>query len=318
MEFRFVKRLSLVVAVFVAVFSGDVYSQAGKAANTALFRAVTVLSRPDAIVWIDGVNRGKTDKSGKLEIRTVSSGAHTLRLRADGYKEKSQPLTAIQKGEIKVILVKTTDEAELAYQEAERLTGADREKSAAAYRRAVKFRPNYPEAYLGLARVLSDAGDLDEAKNALIAARKLRPAYAEASAVEGRINKENGEEDTAVAAFKRAITEGKGFQPEAFAGLGLLYKEKAEGFGGSGDFAGEDLNYTESAKYLKSAVKQLSGAPDAIIIYQLLGLVYERQKKYKDAIATYEEFLRIFPDSIEATAVKSFIVQIKKDMAPQD
>lgn len=318
MEFRFVKRRLFVAAIFVAIFSASAYSQPSNPVSAAQFRAVTVMSQPDALVWIDGVNRGKTDKSGKLEIRTVSSGAHTLRLRADGYKEKSQSLTAIQKGEIKVILVKTTDEAELAYQEAERLTGADREKSADAYRRAVKFRPNYAEAYLGLARVLSEAGDFDEAKNALISARKLRPAYAEASAVEGRINKENGEEDKAVAAFKRAITAGKGFQPEAYAGLGLLYKEKAEGFGGSGDFAGEDLNYTESAKYLKSAVKQLSGAPDAIIIYQLLGLVYERQKQYKDAIATYEEFLRIFPDSIEATAVKSFIVQIKKDMVPQD
>ncbi len=318
MEFRFVKRRLFVAAIFVAIFSASAYSQPSNPVSAAQFRAVTVMSQPDALVWIDGVNRGKTDKSGKLEIRTVSSGAHTLRLRADGYKEKSQSLTAIQKGEIKVILVKTTDEAELAYQEAERLTGGDREKSADAYRRAVKFRPNYAEAYLGLARVLSEAGDFDEAKNALISARKLRPAYAEASAVEGRINKENGEEDKAVAAFKRAITAGKGFQPEAYAGLGLLYKEKAEGFGGSGDFAGEDLNYTESAKYLKSAVKQLSGAPDAIIIYQLLGLVYERQKQYKDAIATYEEFLRIFPDSIEATAVKSFIVQIKKDMVPQD
>ncbi len=45
-----------------------------------------------------------------------------------------------------------------------------------------------------------------------------------------------------------------------------------------------------------------------------LGLVYERQKKFADAIATYEEFLRIFPNSNEATAVRSFIVQLKKDM----
>lgn len=318
MKFRFLKGLFFVVAVSTGLFSAVTYAQPGKSPAATQFRAITVITQPDTSVWIDGVNRGKTDTSGRLEIRTVSSGPHSLRLRADGFKEKSQPLSAAQKGEINIILVKTRDEAELAYQEAERLTGADREKSAEAYRRAIKLRPIYPEAYLGLARVLSEAGDLDEAKAAIVLARKLRPGYAEASAVEGRIQKENGEEAKAIAAFKRAITEGKGFQPEAYAGLGLLYKEKAEGFGGSGDFDCEDLNYTEAAKNLKSAVKQLSGAPDTIVIYQLLGLIYERQKKYKDAIATYEEFLRIFPDSVEATAVRSFIVQLKKDMASQD
>ena len=100
--------------------------------------------------------------------------------------------------------------------------------------------------------------------------------------------------------------------------MGLLYKEKAEGFAGSGDFANEEINYNESAKYLKVALKQLSGAPDTVIIYQLLGLVYERQKNYKEAIATYEEFLRIFPNSVEATAVRSFITQLKKEQTPQD
>ncbi len=281
-------------------------------------RSITVSAEPDATVWIDGVNYGKTDKAGTLQITSVAAGAHMLRVRADGFKEKSQPLVAAQKGAVKILLVKTTDEAELAYQEAERLASVDRDKSAEAYKKAIKLRPVYPDAFLGLARVLTDAGDLDEAQSAIASARKQRPGWAEASAVQGRIYKENGDEAKAIAAFKRAITEGKGFQPEAYAGLGLLYKEKAEGFGGSGDFANETANYVESARYLKSAVKQLSGAPDAIVIYQLLGLVYERQKKNAEAIATYEEFLRIFPNSVEATAVRSFIVQLKKEQTPQD
>jgi regulator of sirC expression with transglutaminase-like and TPR domain len=48
---------------------------------------------------------------------------------------------------------------------------------------------------------------------------------------------------------------------------------------------------------------------------QLLGLIYERQEKFTEAIRLYEEFLRLFPDSSEAGAVESFIVQIKKQMA---
>jgi cytochrome c-type biogenesis protein CcmH/NrfG len=64
-------------------------------------------------------------------------------------------------------------------------------------------------------------------------------------------------------------------------------------------------------------VKQLGTGLDAPAIYQLLGLVYEKQKKFKEAIALYENFLRLFPDNVEATAVQSFIVQLKKQMAEQ-
>jgi tetratricopeptide (TPR) repeat protein len=299
-------RSKLLSSLVIAIFAATTNAQPG-------FRAVTISTQPGATVWVDGVRFGTADKNGALEIKTVASGAHTLRVRADGFKEKTQPLTAAQRGEVKVALVQTTDEAELAFQEGERQSTQDRQKAAAAYRRAAKLRANYPEAYLALARTLADAGEPAEAEKAANQARRLRPGYAEASAVLGRLYKDNGEEAKAVAAFKRAITEGRGFQPEAYAGLGLLYKEKAEGFGSSGDYDAEAEAYAESAKNLRLSLKQLSGAPDAIVIYQLLGLIYEKQKKTAEAIATYEEFLRIFPDAVEATAVQSFITQLKKD-----
>lgn len=285
----------------------------GQAAN----RSITIVSEPRAIVWIDDIRYGRTGQDGRLEIKTISAGRHTLRLRADGFKEISRPMTAAQRGEISIPLAKTTDEAELAFQEAERLALTDREAAVEVYKKAVRLRPRYPQAYLALGRVLLELEDHVEAGKAIRTARRFRPAYAEASAVEGRIFKESGYEAKAIAAFKRAITEGKGFQPEAYTGLGLLYKEKAEGAGGSGDFALEEANYEESAKYLKTALKQLSGAPDALVLYQLLGLIYERQRNFREAIAIYEEFLQLFPDSNDATAVRSFIVQLRKQMAAQ-
>lgn len=303
-----------VIILAAAVFSISASAQVKKPALPAL-RSINVVTEPNAIVWIDGVQYGKTDKLGNLTIATVAPGAHTLRVRASGFKEISRPLGAAQKGDIEITLVKTTDEAEIAFQKAEVLATSDRDAAAEAYRSAIKLRPKYPEAYIALARVLAEMGDLDEARTALAGARKVRPGYAEASAIEGRILKEAGEEAKAIAAFKRAITEGKGFQPEAYTGLGLLYKEKAEGAGG--DFDQEAANYAEASKNLKAALKQLSGAPDTIVIYQLLGLIYERMKKYNEAIALYEEFLRIFPNSSESEAVRSFIVQLRKQMNEQ-
>ena len=48
------------------------------------------------------------------------------------------------------------------------------------------------------------------------------------------------------------------------------------------------------------------------MLYQLLGLVYERQKKFDEAIAVYNEFLRLFPNSNDAPTIQSFIDQIRK------
>ncbi len=278
-------------------------------------RAVTVVTEPNARVWLDDVLRGAADGSGKLTIAPLTAGAHKLRVRADGFKEVSQNLLAAQKkGEVKIILVKTTDQAELTYQEAERSASSDRQKAIAAYRQAISLRPKYAEANLGLARVLSAAGDVDGALKAVAAARKARLGYAEASAVEGRIYAAEGNDEKAIAAFKRAVTEGRGTQPEANTGLGLLYKEKAEAFGSNGDYESEAANYALAVQYFKKAIAQLSGAPDVVTLYQFLGLAYEKMKKYDEAVAVYEEFLKLFPDSSESEAVRSFIVQLKKQM----
>jgi tetratricopeptide (TPR) repeat protein len=318
MRFKAVYRPVLVLFAGFILLPLIAPAQVKRPAPPAAFRAITVATEPGAVVWIDDVRYGKADASGKLTITTIAAGGHRLRVRADGFKEVSLAILPTQKGEIKAPLAKTTDEAELAFQKAEGLTGADREAAAENYRKAIRLRPKYPDAYIGLARVLMESGDLDGAKDAVNGARKARPVYPEASAIEGRIYKDLGEEAKAIASFKRAIADGKGFQPEAYTGLGLLYKEKAEGDSGGGDFEQETANYTEAGKNLRVALKQLSGAPDTVVIYQLLGLIYERMKKYDDAIAIYEEFLRLFPNSNEADAIRSFITQIQKQRAEQE
>ncbi len=280
-------------------------------------KTITIMTEPNADVWLDDVKRGTTDETGKLVVKPVSAGKHILRVRADGFKEVSQSLLPAQRGDVKIVLVKTTDEAELAFQQAEKLQVLSKEKSKELYEKAISLRPKYAEAHLGLARVLMEQSDVQGALVAIKNARRARPNYAEASAVEGRIYKLNEEEAKALASYKRAIAEGKGFQPEAYTGLALFYKEKAEAAGAEGDFENEQTHYAQSVKFFPSAISQLSGAPDAIIVYQLFGLVYEKMKKYKDAIAVYEEFLRVFPDISEASVVRSFIVQLKKQMSEQ-
>ena len=296
----------IISAFLFAANSSFVQAQTGA-------RSITVIAEPNASVWIDDVMRGKTGADGKLVIKPVSAGIRRLRVRAAGFKELSQNLTAGQKGDVKLALVATTDEAELAFQKAEAET--DKKKAAEFYKSAIKLRPKYAEAFLGLARNLESSGDLDGALDAIKNARKIRPIYAEASAVEGRIYKDSGEDEKAVAAFNRAIKEGKGFQPEAHTGLALFYKDQAFNVGGSGDPDEETRLYALAITNFQKAIEQLSATEP--VVYMLLGEVYEKQKKFPEAIKIYEKFLRDFPDNSERTAVESFIVQIKKQQAEQ-
>jgi len=302
--------------ISIAFLGGAAIAQVRALGPTTALKSLTITSEPNASVWVDGVLYGKTDEKGSLKIRTAAGGTHTVRVRAAGFKDVSKPLPAAQSGAVQIALVKTTDEAELALQQAESLASVDREKAAAAYRKAASLRPNYLDAWIALARVYSEAGDFQNTMKAVREGRKIKPGVAELSAIEGRIYKDTGDEDKAIAAFKRAIAEGKGFQPEAYTGLGLLYKDRAEAAGAE-DRQTEEASYREAVKYLSTAARQLAGSPDGIVVYQLLGLIYEKQKKCNEAIALYQDFLRIYPDAPEATAVQSFITQIKKQMAEQ-
>ena len=263
-------------------------------------------------MWVNGIRYGATDSEGKLAIRLAGAARANVRVRAYGFKEATQPILPAAK-ELTISLTKTADEAELAFQDGERLSTIDRPKAAEAYRKALKLRPNFPEANVGLARTLVEQGSIEDAFKAINAALKQRPGYAEAAAVKARLFRDTGEDDKAIAEFKRAITLGKGTQAEAHTGLGMLYQERADNARADGDLAGADRNYAEASKYFGAAAGQLGISPDASVVYQLQGRILEQQRKYKDAIALYQRFLNIFPDSVDAPAVRSFITHSKNN-----
>lgn len=272
-------------------------------------RSLTLTTEPEATVWLDGVLRGVTDEKGSLVIRPVSRGIHSLRLRAFGFKEEVQPIAAIQTKAL-VKLVKTTDPAEIAYQTGEKLMSEDRSKAIGSYKEAVRLRPKYPEALLGLARANAASGDYEAAHATIKKARLVRPVYPEASAVEGRIYRSEDDIDNAIDSFERAIREGKGFQPEAHTGLALILKDEAEAAAARGENDLEILYYEDAAGSFEKAIDQLSATEP--IVYLLLGEIYEKTGRKQKAIAVYERFLKDMPHNEERTAVESFIVQLKK------
>src|SRR5215203_6508073 len=80
--------------------------------------SLTITTEPNAIVWIDEIRRGTTDASGKLSLTKVSSGRHSVRVRANGFKEATAALLPARRSLV-VKLTPTTDQAEIVFQQAE-------------------------------------------------------------------------------------------------------------------------------------------------------------------------------------------------------
>jgi len=272
-------------------------------ASASAQASLTITSEPNAIVWIDEIRRGTTDASGKLTLTKVSAGRHSVRVRANGFKETTAALLPGRRA-LAVKLLATTDAAELKFQEAEvaREKARDEpslENAADLYREAIKLRPAYPAAQVGLARVLMSLNEFKEAHVAIDAARRTRPAYAEASAVEGRIYREEAFDDDAIRSFRRSIREAGGVQPEAYVGMAKVLEDK-------GQFAEAIVEY-------KKALAQLSDSEP--VIYQMLGAAYERVEKPKEAVTAYEKYLELAPNGSYAAAIKSILTQLKREAA---
>jgi tetratricopeptide (TPR) repeat protein len=265
--------------------------------------AFVITTEPNAIVWIDEVRRGTTDSSGKLSLTKVSPARHTVRIRASGFKESTTPLLPGRRT-LSMKLLPTTDKAELMFQQAESARDearddSAREKAADLYREAIKLRPSYAAAQVGLARLLMDLNQFQKAQSAIDAARLARPIYPEASAVEGRIFRESAFSDEAIRSFRRSIREANGFQPEAHVGLARVLEEKGQ--------------FPEAVIEYKKAIDQLSDSEP--VIYQMLGAAYEKLEKPKEAVTAYEKYLELAPNGNFAGAIRSILTQLKREAA---
>ena len=272
------------------------------AASQASARTLVVSTQPNAVVWVDEVRRGVTDAEGKLSL-ALTPGRHTLRVRARGFAERTLALTPAQRGALQVKLTPTADEAELLFQQAEeaREKGGGAQQSIELYRRALKLRPRFPAARVGLARALAALDDYDAALAEVAAARRERPNYAEASTVEGRVYRSLGQYDNALDSYRRALREARGFQPEAHTGVGLVLEEQSR--------------HEEAVAAFRRAISQLSDTEP--VLYELLGRNLERLERWKEAADAYDKYLALAPEGGHATAVRSIVEQLRRQAAEQ-
>lgn len=260
---------------------------------------VNISTQPGAVVWVDEVRRGVADAEGRLSLK-LASGRHSLRVRAKGFAEKTLTLAATQRGALPVALTQTTDEAELLFQQAEEAREKGKNADAVElYRQALAKRTRYAAAHLGLARALESQDNFDDALEELSAARRDRPVYPESWAVEGRILRSLADHEAALAAYRRALRESGGFQPEAHTGIGIVHEDKGR--------------HEEAADAFRKAIAQLSDTEP--VLYELLARNLEKLERWKEAVAAYEKYLELAPQGAHASAINSIIDQLRKQAA---
>ncbi|GBC77289.1 Lipopolysaccharide assembly protein B [bacterium HR08] len=267
---------------------------------------VVISTLPEAVVFLNGVRRGTTDARGRLTL-TVEPGTYTLRVSKLGRQEVQRRVRLQPGAERRLVLSlpPLRDRAERHRQQGD----AWREqklfaRAVAEYRRAIALRGGrFPRARLGLARALLALEEHEEAvRQVRRALAESRTPLPEAHTLLGNILRAQGLYEEAIREYRAALRHAGGFSPEAHAGLALALEEVGE--------------IEAAITHLRTAIAQ--NADTEPILYYLLGNLLLTADRLSEAIAAYEAYLRLAPQSEMAPAVRSLVEQLRKELASQE
>jgi tetratricopeptide (TPR) repeat protein len=152
--------------------------------------------------------------------------------------------------------------------------------------RAIAVAPDNAAYQEKLGTVLIELKDWNGAKKALEKTTELEPSLFKAYYKLAQVNEELDDQQSALQRYTQAIEKGPSFLP-AYNALGGLYA---------------DLGYLDQAvQVCKEALKVAqSGTEDAAKIHNLLGTVYQQQKKFDEATGEFKAALDITPGMRDA------------------
>jgi len=168
------------------------------------------------------------------------------------------------------------------------LLWADLEDSAAAaeqYRSVVKCLPHSYRPRLSLARVLAGLGQLDEAKEHLLAVLRIKPTSATAYYYLGSIHQARGRLDDATECYSKAVR------------LRPNYTEAYNNLAGVLSLRGK------AGQAVKVCRKGLLFTPDDALLHCNLGVLLSGQGRKHEALKELNIALQIDPNSVEIRRV---------------
>ncbi len=206
--------------------------------------------------------------------------------------------------------------------------------ASAAYRwqQILSRQPEYPDAYLNLARIFLRNGLLDEALNEVKKALDINSNYIEALNVCGQILLKMGENESAIKNFQKTL-EAKPDDLEALTWLAICYDDS--------NMLDEaimryktvieiypkyaDLHYRLGMSYLKkheheSAIEHLNRAlvinPNYLDVHRALSTVHIKRREKEPALKHLQAICSISIDAKEIADTRELLQRISKDNFP--
>jgi tetratricopeptide (TPR) repeat protein len=184
------------------------------------------------------------------------------------------------------------------------------------YEKAIRLKPNFPDAHSNLGAALERLGKKEEAKAHFEEALRLAPANKQAAAHMGELFDEHGEVSAAVTRYtemlrtdpNNAVTHFKLGRCLALLGRSAEAQEQyAEALRLQPDFAdahselgvelGKSGNAPEALDHFRKAVALKAGSEE---FHKNLGIALARQHQFDEAATEFEAALRLKPDDAAA------------------
>ncbi len=190
------------------------------------------------------------------------------------------------------------------------------DEAIAAYRQAIRIKPDYADAYSNLGAALLEQGKLDDAIAAFRQAIRIKPDYVQAFSNLGNALRNQGKPDEAIAAYRQAIGISPGYA-DAHQNLGVAlrdlgkydeaitaYREAIRINPGSADahfnLAVALRDQGKLVEAVAACCHAISINPKLALAHYNLGNVLQDQGKLDEAIEAYRQLIRISPDFADA------------------
>jgi tetratricopeptide (TPR) repeat protein len=289
--------------LLVHATGGESRAQASARRSAGALKVVT--GKPNSYVFINNVLHGATGETGELNIARVWAGSHPIRVRTAGFADwtGTVAIAANASRTVRVPQQRQADEATAHFQKGEELRYKGKSRDALKeYEQAVALRPNFAEAHIGMARCHTTLQDFEQAEKHAQAALKIAGrTHAEAQTVLANLRRNQGLVDESIVEYRKALKLARGNSFEAHIGLAIALNE-------SGDTDGA------VREYRLGIAQDMDTEP---ILYYQLAEILEKANRYKEAIETYQNYLRLDPEGEYASAVESVIERLKEESKNQ-
>jgi Tfp pilus assembly protein PilF len=245
----------------------------------------------------------KTDKSGKWMAAWIRSGGWTVSFEKVGYAPQNVTINVQETAknpDVSAIMVKVEGLAMTEEIKALLIQGNaafDLQKFDEALAAYQQIMVKYPDAYIiygNIGNCYFSQEKYDQAEEAYLKVLEKAPGDINAIIAVGNCYSNRGDSAKALEWYGKVEFE-KIDDPIVLYNLGTSYYNNSK--------------FEDALKFYLKAVEKKKESPDAL--YQL-GLTYLNLQKNTEAIAAFEDYLKVDPDSSRATQVKGFIEYLKK------